>query len=344
MMHSHRFTLLLVVSALLAPFAFAQGDPLNVCCSTPDLAALASAIGGPDAVVTSFAKGPEDPHFVEAKPSFVKILAGADFLVVTGLELEIGWVPRLQQNARNAKVMVGAPGYVEAAGAVTPLGAPSGTVDRSMGDVHAGGNPHFLADPLQGLKVAALLCEKFTAARPEKKDAFAARYAEFKKSIGAALVGDALAAKYDFLKLALLAEQGKLTGFLEKQGDRAALGGWLGKTADAFGQKVVSDHDLWPYFARRFGIVVTGFLEPKPGVLPTTKHLGGLIERMKKDGVKVILSSPYFDPRHAEFVAKATGARVAALAHQVGGRKGADDYLKFVSLNVDALARALHGE
>lgn len=324
--------------------AFAQSGPLNVCCSTPDLGAIAAAVGGDDVRVTTFTKGPEDPHFVEAKPGFVKALATADYFVVTGLELEIGWAPRLQQSARNERIQVGGPGYVEASSVIRPMNAPAGTVDRSMGDIHAGGNPHFMSDPINGLKVAALLRDKFASARPAQKDAFVSRYAAFRERLGIALVGETLAKKYDFEKLALLAEEGKLTAFLEKFKEREALSGWIGSLAGDYGAKVVSDHDLWPYFAHRFGLTVVGFLEPKPGVPPTTKHLAALIDRMKKDDIRAILSVAYFDPKHAVFVAEHTKARIAEMAHQVGGRPGADDYLAFVDRNVQAVVRALHGK
>jgi ABC-type Zn uptake system ZnuABC Zn-binding protein ZnuA len=159
-----------------------------------------------------------------------------------------------------------------------------------------------------------------------------------------ALAGEKLAGRYDGEKLAVLAAHGKLEEFLQKQGAADLLGGWLGRLAPFRGAQLVADHNLWPYFAERFGLKVVGFLEPKPGIAPTTKHLGALVETMKGLGVRGILSVPYFNVRHAEFVAGATGARVIPVAHQCGSQPGTDGYIAMVNHNVDAIAAALGGK
>jgi ABC-type Zn uptake system ZnuABC Zn-binding protein ZnuA len=329
----------LAILALSTP-ATAQA-PLAVCCTTIDLGALVGEIGGDQVAVTTFVKGPEDPHFIEAKPSFVKALAQADLFVLVGMDLEVGWVPVLLRSCRNAAVLPGAAGYVDASTAITPLGVPGAPIDRSMGDVHALGNPHYLADPLNGLKVADLIRRRLTDRRPDRKAYFDERFADFKQRVGRALVGEELAKKYDFEKLALLHEHGKLLAFLKEQGLEGALGGWLGRCAPAFGAQAVSDHDLWPYFAKRFGIVVAGFLEPRPGIPPTTRHLGEVVALMKSSGIRAIFSVPYFDAKHAHFVAKAAGAKVATMAHQTGARDGTPDYLAWVDYNVSQACAAL---
>ena len=319
----------------------AQSKPLAVVATTADLGALARAVGGPDVLVTVLAKPAEDPHFVEAKPSFVRNLAAADLFLLVGFELEVGWAPTLIKSSRNPAVRAGAPGHVDCSEAVTPRNVPTGKVDRAQGDIHAGGNPHYLSDPIAGLKVAGLLRDRFAAARPEQKAAFEARHAAFAKRIGAALVGPKLAAKYDVDKLALLFEHQKLGQFLEKQGEGKDLAGWLGSLSPYAGTLVVADHDLWPYFAARFGLVVHRFLEPKPGIPPTTRHLAEVIEAMKDRKIGIILATPYFDPRHAEFAAGATGAKIVRLAHQTGALGGGDDYVDFVDQNVRRLVGAL---
>jgi len=159
--------------------------------------------------------------------------------------------------------------------------------------------------------------------------------------VGEALVGEKLAKKYDFEKLAVLHERGKLTDFLKSRKDDGLLAGWLGLVEPHRGARVVADHSLWPYFARRFGLQLAGTMEPRPGIPPTTKHLRGLVETMKADGVKAILASPYYDLKHAEFLAGNTGARIARMAHQVGSMKDADGYIAAVDHNVRALAEAL---
>ncbi len=333
------------LSSFTIPSGLAQGTlkPIQVCATIPDLGNLAQEMGSDQVKITVFAKNQEDPHFVEAKPSFIKALSQADLFLQIGMELEIGYAPVLLQNARNSRVLIGAPGYVDCSKVITPMEIPAGPVDRSMGDVHPLGNPHYMTDPLNGLQVARLIRDKLIELRPEKKQFFEDRYMVFYKKLGEALVGEKLAKKYDFEKLAILFEQGKLGPFLKEQKEESLLGGWLGMMLPYIGTKVVSDHNLWPYFARRFGISVVGFLEPKPGISPTTKHLQFLVEKMRAEQIKVILSSPYFDIRHAQFVSKNTGAKIVLLAHQVGARQGTDDYLRLIDYDVRQLVTALGG-
>ena len=337
-------TLLFLTLNLFPSIVHPQGlKPIQVCATVPDLGNLAQEIGGEQVKITAFAKSQEDPHFVEAKPSFIKALSQADLFLQIGMELEIGYAPVLLQNARNSRVLVGAPGYVECSKVITPMEIPTGPVDRSMGDVHPLGNPHYMTDPLNGLRAARLIRDRLIELRPEKKSFFEERYSTLYRKMGDALTGDKLAGKYDFEKLALLYEEGKIEPFLKEQKVESSLGGWLGMMLPYRGSKVVADHNLWAYFARRFGILVVGFLEPKPGISPTTKHLQELIGMMKAEGVKVILASPYFDIRHAQFVSKNTGAKIVPMAHQVGSRPGTEDYLKMIDYNVRQLVTAFGG-
>lgn len=328
-----------------------DSDVIRVVATVPDLGSLARAIGGDRVVVTVIAQPQEDAHFALPRPSFVKVLSEADAFLQVGLELEVGYAPLLLRNARNSKVLPrnpgyvdsGTPGYIDASFAITPLEIPRVAVDRSMGDVHAMGNPHYLLDPVRGLRVAALIRDRFAQIRPAQTEFFKQRYDIFQKELDAALVGEKLAAKYDATKLATLFETGKLESFLEGQGDREALGGWLAMMSPHRGAKVVDDHRMWVYFARRFGIELFGDLEPVPGIPPTTRHLKDLVDRMKAANVRVVITSSYYDPRHAQFIAEATGVRVVALAHQTGSREGTDDYLRMIDYNVRQLASALSG-
>ncbi|MCM2356713.1 MAG: metal ABC transporter substrate-binding protein [Geobacteraceae bacterium] len=334
---------LLLSVAAPAAHAAEQAGPLRVCATLPDLGSLAREVGGDQVTVTVFAKGLENPHFVEAKPSFVKALSRADLFVQGGLELEAAWAPVLLQNARNGRVLPGNPGYLDASTVIAPLEVPTGTIDRSMGDVHPEGNPHYLLDPMNGLKVARLIRDRLTELRPANRSYFHERYETFRRKTTGAMVGEKLAAKYELEKLALLYEQGRLGAFLKERKDDALLGGWLGKMLPYYGTSVVADHNMWPYFARRFGISVKGFLEPKPGVSPTTSHLGSLVAGMRSEGIRIVIATPYFDAKALKFVADKGGARIVNLAHQAGARQGADDYLGVVDYNVRALAAALAG-
>lgn len=333
----------LVLTGSHASLAQEDVKPIAVCATVPDLGSLAREVGGDQVSVTVFAKSTEDAHFIEAKPSFIKTLSRCDLYIQTGMDLEVGWAPVLLQNARNSAVLPGGRGHLDTSTVIQRLEVPIGPVDRSMGDVHPLGNPHYLLDPLNGLGVARLIRDKLTELRPDRKAYFDERFMAFRLRLSTALVGDQLAVRYDVEKLALLYEHGRLIPFLKGQGEASLLGGWLGRMLPHFGTKVVADHNLWPYFARRFGIAVIGFMEPKPGIPPTTRHLSELVERMRTDTVRIILAASYYDPRHARFISQQTGARIVNLAHQVGARDGADDYLAMIDYNVKAIAGALGG-
>ena len=335
------FSLLVVVGG--ASRAQTDDRPLRLFATVPDLGSLAREVGGDQVEVTVIAKGREDAHFVEAKPSFIKSLSEADLYLQIGFDLEVGYAPLLLQSARNAKVLPGNPGYLDASSVITPLDVPSAPVDRSMGDVHPLGNPHYLLDPVNGLKVARLIRDRLGELRPDKRGYFATRCEAFRSRLCAAMVGEALARTYDAEKLAVLFEHGKLDEFLRQQGDASALGGWFGLLAPYHGARAVDDHNLWPYFARRFGLEVIGHMEPKPGIPPTTMHLTGLVQQMRARQVKVVIAAPYYDPRHARFVSDATGAKVVYLSHQVGGRDGTDDYVSMLDYNVRQVAAARGG-
>jgi ABC-type Zn uptake system ZnuABC Zn-binding protein ZnuA len=331
----------------LVTFAYAQTQGsdgvLRVVATVPELGSLAREVGGEQVVVTVLVKGTEDPHFIEARPAFIKALSQADVYIQVGLDQEIGWAPVLLQQARNGRVLPGAPGYIDASTAITPLQVSTVPVDRSQGDVHAFGNPHFLVDPIQGLKVARLVRDRLAILRPQQAVAFEAGYTAFRQRLSSALVGEALAAKYDVEKLALLADHGRLEAFLQSQGEANLLGGWLGRMRPYAGTKAVADHNVWPYFAQRFQLTMIGFMEPKPGLPPTTHHLHELINLMQAQKVPLILASAYYDPRHARFLAQHTGAKIVEMANQVGARTGTDDYFSMIEYNVQQCLAALGG-
>lgn len=331
---------LVACAGLPAP---ADAAPLRVVTTTPDLGALARAVGGEDVEVTSLVKGTEDPHYAEAKPSFVRELHDADLFIQNGLDLETGYAPVLLQQARNPRIVPGAAGFLDASAYMgKPLEIPTGVVDRSMGDVHALGNPHYLLDPLRGLSVARAIASRLGELRPEAATAVESRFATFKQKLFAGLVGAALAERYGdgVPKLVLLYQAGKLEAFLEDQGQRAELGGWLATMLLHRGAKAVDDHRIWAYFANAFGLEIVAHLEPLPGVPPTTKHLEHVIAEMKRDGVHLVLASAYYDPRYASFVAANTGATVLRMANQVDAVPGTGDYVEMIDYNVRQVGSA----
>ena len=281
------------------------GAVVNVVATTEDLADLTRQVGGERVKVDSIAKGYQDPHFVEAKPSFILKLAKADLLVVVGRELEIGWLPPLVTQSRNAKIQPGGAGYLDASLTARILEIPTGTLTRAMGDVHPSGNPHYWLDPGNGRHIAKAVADKLSAMAPADAAYFAARYADFDKRLAEA----------------------------EKRWDAAM--------AAYKGLKVVTYHRSWPNFTDRFGLEVIGYVEPKPGIPPSPSHTTDLIQEMKRQGIKLLLVEPYFDRKTPDSIARETGSKVLVLAPSVGAEKEITDYVKLFDYDVNLVATAM---
>ena len=291
-----------LLSALLMPLAHAK---LNVVATTPDLAAIAKEIGGDNIDLTTLAKPTEDPHFVDAKPSFIVKLNRADVLIEGGAELEIGWLPALLDQSRNEKLASGAPGHVACAQGIQLLEVPS-TLDRSKGDIHAAGNPHYVIDPMNGRQVAQRIADAFCGLDAKSGDSYRANLKRFTDALDAKMVE------------------------------------WQRALAPFKGREIVAYHNSWPYFGERFGLKIDLFLEPKPGIPPTPAHLAEVILQMKDRKVNVIIVDPYLNRRTAETVARNTGAEVIDVAQFPGGVKGTEGgYLQLIDYLVNSLAKAL---
>ena len=298
---------LLLAAVVTLPFAAAPGASaaINAIATTEDLAALTREVGGDKVKVEALAKGYQDPHFVEAKPSFILKLHSADLLVAVGRELEIGWLPPLVQQSRNAKIQVGADGYLDASLTVKILEIPTGQVTRAMGDVHPQGNPHYWLDPDNGRKIAAAIRDKLKAMSPADAAYFDGRYADFDKRLAEAQKRwDALMAPYK-------------------------------------GLKVVTYHRSWPNFCDRFGLDVMGYVEPRPGIPPSPSHTLDLIADMKRQNVKILLVEPYFDLKTPQSIGRETGAKVLVLLPSVGGEKEITDYVKLFDYDINLLVSAI---
>ncbi len=274
---------------------------LKVVATTEDLAALTREVGGDKVAVETMARGYQDPHFVEPKPSFILKLHAADLLVLVGRELEIGWLPPLVQQSRNANIQPGARGYLDASLTAKILEIPTGQITRAMGDVHPQGNPHYWLEPGNGRRIAKVLQTKLTELSPGDGPYFAQRFADFDTRLTAA----------------------------EKRWDTAM--------APFKGAKIVTYHRSWPNFAERFGLDVVGYVEPKPGIPPSPGHTLDLVNEMKRQHIKVIAVEPYFDLKTPNAVARETGAAVLVLAPSVNGVKEATDYLKVFDYNINLL-------
>jgi ABC-type Zn uptake system ZnuABC Zn-binding protein ZnuA len=298
----NRLVILGAAAATLAAPLPAQ--KLRIVTSTTDLHAIAHAVGDKRISAMSIAAGYQDPHFVEAKPSFALQLGKADVFAYVGLDLEVGWMPTLLDAARNRRINRGGSGDVDVS-RVIPVLDVQATADRSMGDVHPRGNPHYWLHPENGKRIARLFRDKFSELDPEGTATYRANTARFEASI------DSTA---------------------------RALAPML---ASIRGQPVVAYHTSWRYFQEFTGMNIVGFIEPKPGVPPSPSHLAGLIQQMKRTGVKVIIMEPFYDRKMPDFVARNTGAKVLVLPPSVDGVKGVDSYVKLVDYDVRRLAEAL---
>jgi ABC-type Zn uptake system ZnuABC Zn-binding protein ZnuA len=299
------WTRLCLVAVAATVFARPASATLRVVATTEDLASLAREIGGDKVLVIGLAKGYQDPHNVDPKPSFIFEVSRADLLIAVGRELEIGWLPPLITRSSNARIQPGANGYLDASLTVRILELPTGSITRAMGDVHPFGNPHYWLDPGNGRLMARAIEQKLGELAPADRGFFAQRYADFDQRLATA----------------------------ERR--------WDATMAVYKGTKIVTYHRSWPNFMDRFGLDVMGYVEPKPGIPPSPSHTLELIAEMKRQGVALIVMESYFDAKTPEAIAKQVGGRVVTLAPSVGGEKPATDYIQLFEYNVTTLAAAL---
>ena len=278
---------------------------IKVVTTTQDLESLTREVGGDKVTVESLAKGYQDPHFVEAKPSFILKLHAAELLILVGREMEIGWLPPLINQARNPRIQPNADRYLDASLTAKILDIPTGQITRAMGDVHPSGNPHYWLGPDNGRRIGQQIQKKLAEISPGDAAYFAQRYADFDRRLAEA----------------------------EKR--------WQAAMAPYKGVKVVTYHRSWPNFTDAFGLEVIGYVEPKPGIPPSPSHTLELIQEMKRQHVKIIMVEPYFDRKTPDAIARETGAQVIVLAPSVGGVKEVTDYFKLFDYNVGLVVNAI---
>jgi ABC-type Zn uptake system ZnuABC Zn-binding protein ZnuA len=282
----------------------AAAKKLIVVTATTDLAALAREVGGDHINMESIAKGYQDPHFVEAKPSFLLKLRQADMLITVGLQLEIGWLPPLITQSGNPRIQVGGSGYLDASQFAEILEIPTGVVTRAMGDVHPLGNPHYWLDPDNGRRVARGIAEKFGELDPPDAVYFQQRFQDFDKRLSAA----------------------------EQK--------WDAEMAPYRGRKIVTYHNSITNFAKHFHLEVIGYVEPRPGIPPTPSHTFDLIGLMKRENCKLVLVEPYFDLKTPNSIGAATGAKVLVYLPSVGGEKQVTNYFELFDYDIALLTKA----
>jgi zinc/manganese transport system substrate-binding protein len=295
-----------VLLCLFASSEQAEAKKLNVVTSTTDMGALAQEVGGDRISVESIAKGYQDPHYVEAKPSFLLKLRQADLLISVGLQLEIGWLPPLITQSGNARIQVGAPGYLDASQFAEILEIPQHTVTRAEGDVHPLGNPHYWLDPDNGRRIAHGIANKLGELDPANASYYQERFQDFDKRLSAAELK------------------------------------WDAEMKPFRGRKVVTYHRSFPNFAKHFDLDVVGYVEPRPGIPPTPSHTLELIQLMKSQNCKVVLVEPYFDLKTPQSIGRATGAQVLVYLPSVGGEKQVTNYFELFDYDIGLLTKAFN--
>ena len=298
----------IVPSLLLVGLAASAQGKLRVVTSLQDFASIADAIGGDRVETFALAKGYQDPHFVDAKPSFILKLSRADLLIVAGLELEIGYLPPLIDQSRNEKIHPGSPGYLDASVGCRVLQRPTQAVTRAMGDVHPFGNPHYWTDPENGRVIARAVAARLSELDPEGKATYEANLAAF---------------------------EARLT---DKERE------WQAKMAPFAGTKIVTFHESWPNLARYFKLDIVGTVEPKPGIPPSPSHTLEIINLITAEKVPVILVEPYFDTKTPRYIGEKTGAVVLTFYPSVGGIPEIKDYIGLFDFDVNAFVNAMRGK
>lgn len=296
-------TFAILAAALLVSASPARAA-MKVVATTGEYGALASEIGGARVSVTTIAKPTEDPHFVDARPSQIVALNRADVLIEGGAELEVGWLPPLLDGARNSKILAGAPGRVVASEGVQLLDIPL-AADRSQGDTHVAGNPHFMLDPLNSRIVAEHIARVFSALDPAGATIYKTNAVNFETSLAAKM----------------------------KE--------WTAILAPYAGRQIVTYHPTWRYFGRRFELKADTFLEPKPGIPPSPPHLAKVMQKMQAENIRVLLVEPYQPRKTAEAVVSRTRGILVDVCQFPGALPGTPTYLQLIDTVVKRVAEAL---
>ena len=277
---------------------------IKVVTTLTDLKSITELIGGNKVSVTAIATGYQNPHFVDPKPSYIISLSNADMYVTVGLDLETGWSPQLLSSSRNTKIQKGSAGYVDASEGIGLLQVPT-AANRAEGDIHIFGNPHYWLDPLNGKVIARNIANGLERVDPANKATYETNLLAFYKNID------------------------------DKMKD------WQAKMAPYKGSKIISYHNEWVYFEKRFGLEIVDFMEPKPGIPPTPSQLVKVINEVKSNNIKVIISSPYFSTSSSDVVAKQTGVKVLTMATSTGAFPSVKNYFDVFDYDISQLIAAL---
>jgi len=330
---------LLSISAVLILGMPASGlAKVRVVTTLQDYAAIAREVGGDRVEARAIVAGNADPHFIKPKPSYAMMLRDADLFVSTGLDLEL-WAPTLVNTSGNRRIVDGAPGYVAAAHGVELLQKPV-SLDRSGGDIHIYGNPHIQTSPVNAMIIARNIATGLCTVDPDGCAEYRTRLADFNGRLARRLYGDELVELLGVDVLNPLAARGRLIPFLEEHGLMDRLGGWLAEGLVFRGQRIVCYHKNWVYFTTLFGLDVAAYVEPKPGIPPTARHVAELIRRIEDERIRVLLAANYFERRKPQLIADRTGIIPVIVPTSVRGEPGVDTYFDLIDTWVRRLREA----
>ncbi len=328
------------IGLLLSFFPSECEAKLRVVTTHTVLKSLAEEVGGEHVSVSCLATGREDPHAISAKPSYMVSARKADLFIKIGMELEIGYEQLVIDGSRNYKIRFGQPGYLDTSLSVLRLEVPTTKVDRSMGDVHPLGNPHYWMDPYNARIMAGSIAKRLAELDPANVSDYEASFADFKARLDAAMFGQKLVERLGGDRLWSLDLAGRLETYLRNEGLDELAGGWYQQLRPLKGTELITYHRSWGYFAQRFGLNVVAQLEPKPGIPPSPGHLRYVVEAAQQQKVHVILMEPYYDRKAADFVTGKTGAVVVEATNAVDGQPGIDDYFSVIDNVVRRLKEA----
>ncbi len=305
----------------------AEAKKLKIVTTFSDYAAIAKEIVGDKADVESLSHGDQDPHFVPPKPSLAKKLQKADMFVTTGLDLEL-WAPTLLDKARNARIMDGAVGYVTASPGVQVLEKHK-SFSRTEGDIHVMGNPHIQTSALNWAAISENILIGLKRNDPENAGFYEQRRNEFVDRVYRSFFGDQLVELFGGETLAKMTIAGTIDEFLNKEyrGKKLydLLGGWMKEMAPLRGAKIIAYHPNWSYFVRDYGLDVVDFVEPKPGIPPSARHVQDVVKKIKKQNIKLMLVASYFEKKTPHMIEKRTGIKAVVLPLSVGGNSDVPD-------------------
>jgi zinc/manganese transport system substrate-binding protein len=327
-----------ILVLMLASSSLVQGQ-LRVVTTQETLKSLVEEIGGERVKAESITSGAQNPHYIEAKPSFMSKARRADLWVRVGMSMEIGYEPLILRGARNGDIQVGNKGHLDLSRNVTKREVHTGHVDRSMGDVHPEGNPHYWLDPHNARIMARDIFNKLSELDPQGRSHYQERLIAFLKRLDIAMFGNAVVEQIGGEEAWHLLEDGTLPGELKQQGIKA--GGWYQRMQALAGRELITYHKSWGYFTSRFGLVVADQLEPKPGIPPGPQHVFKLLQTVKSSKIKVIIMEPYYNRRHADSLAEKADIKVLVVPNSVGGNANCKNYIDTIENVVSELEKAL---